>query len=123
MEEEKQDNEQKGIRIGNNYILRADTYNLVLEEYGYKKPSPKDAKKAKDEGITIEPKWGLINTTYHRTLKQVLNSILDGEIMSTIKDDIKDIKEISEVAEKLRSDFDKFDSCTKLNEDTLLVIK
>ena len=123
MEEENQENERKGIRIGDNYILRADTYNLVLEEYGFKNPSPKDAKKAKDEGIVLEPKWGLINTTYHRTLKQVLNSILDDEVISTIKNDIKDIREISEVAEKLRSDFDKFDSCTKLNEDTLSVIK
>ena len=120
MEEEK---EQKGIKIGDKYIIKPDTYCLILEEYGYKNPSPKDAKKARDEGITLEPKWGLVRTTYHRTLKQVLNSILDGEVLDKIQENIKDIKEVVAVIESLRSDFDKFENCTKLNEDTLSVIK
>ena len=120
MEEEK---EQKGIKIGDKYIIKPDTYCLILEEYGYKNPSPKDAKKARDEGITLEPKWGLVRTTYHRTLKQVLDSILDNEVLDKIKENIKDIKEVVDVIESLRSNFDKFGKCTKLNKDTLEVIK
>ena len=54
LEEVKQEKENKGIRIGDKYILKADSLNLTLEEYGFKGLSPKDSKRAKDEGITIE---------------------------------------------------------------------
>ena len=116
MEEEKQ---EKGIKIGDKYIIKPDTYCLILEEYGYKNPSPKDAKKARDEGITLEPKWGLVRTTYHRTLKQVLNQILDNNIINS---DIKELEDIVQVVEKLRNEFNAFKSVVKVDTDTLRVI-
>lgn len=119
MEEEN----KRGLKIGDNYILRADSLNLILEEYGYKNPSPKDAKKAKEEGIAIEPTWGLINQTYHSTVQQVLNHILDNNIITDIKEDIKELTEIVQVVEKLRSEFEKFKSCTELVQESLKVIK
>lgn len=123
MEEVKQEKENKGIRIGEKYILKADSLNLILEEYGFKGLSPKDAKKSKDEGIIIEPTWGLINQTYHSTVKQVLNHILDNNIITNIKEDIKELAEIVQVVEKLRSEFEEFKSCTELVQESLKVIK
>src|SRR5574344_699288 len=119
MGEEIQENESKGIKIGEKYILRSDSLNLILEEYGYKNPSPKDAKKAKEEGITLEPSWGLVRTTYHRTLKQVLNQILDNNIINS---DIKELQDIVQVVEKLRNEFNAFKNVVKVDEDTLEVI-
>ena len=68
-------------------------------------------------------KWGLVRTTYHRTLKQVLDSILDDEVLDKIKEDIKDIKELVNTIENLRKEFNRFENRTKLNKDTLEVIK
>ena len=119
MEEENQEESKKGIKIGDNYILRADSLNLILEEYGYKNPSPKDAKKAKDEGIVLEQSWGLTRTTYHRTLKQVLNYILDNSIINA---DIQELQDIVQVVENLRNEFDAFRNVVKVDEDTLRVI-
>ena len=119
MEEEN----KRGLKIGDNYILRADSLNLILEEYGYKNPSPKDAKKAKEEGIVLEQSWGLVRTTYHGNLKQVLNHILDNNIITDVKEDIKELTEIVQVVEKLRSEFEKFKSCTELVQESLKVIK
>ena len=123
LEEVKQEKENKGIRIGDKYILKADSLNLILEEYGFKGLSPKDSKRAKDEGITIEPTWGLIRTTYHRTLQQVLNHILDDNVITAIEEDIKELTEIVQVVEKLRSEFEKFKSCTELVQESLKVIE
>ena len=115
MEEEN----KRGLKIGDNYILRADSLNLILEEYGYKNPSPKDAKKARDEGIAIEPTWGLINQTYHSTVQQVLNHILDNNIINT---DIKELQDIVQVVENLRNEFDALRNVVKVDEDTLRII-
>lgn len=123
LEDVKQEKENKGIRIGEKYILKADSLNLILEEYGFKGLSPKDSKRAKDEGITIEPTWGLIRTTYHRTLQQVLNHILDDNVITAIEEDIKELTEIVQAVEKLRSEFEKFKNCTKLVKDSLKVIE
>lgn len=123
LEEVKQEKENKGIRIGEKYILKADSLNLILEEYGFKGLSPKDAKKARDEGIAIKPTWGLINQTYHSTVQQVLNHILDNNIITDVKEDIKELTEIVQVVEKLRSEFEEFKSCTKLVQESLKVIK
>ena len=120
MEEELKQKEERGIRIGDKYILKADSMNLILEEYGFKGTSPKDLKRIKDEGITVEPVWGLVKTTYHATLEQVLNNMLNGEIIET---DIRDLREVVQVVEKLRSEFEEFKNCTRLKTDTLEVIK
>ena len=110
---------KKGQKIGKNYILRADSLNLILEEYGYKNPSPKDAKTAKEQGMVLEQSWGLTRTTYHRTLKQVLNYILDNNIINT---DIKELQDIVQVVENLRNEFDAFRNVVKVDEDTLRII-
>ena len=123
LEEVKQEKESKGIRIGEKYILKADSLNLTLEEYGFKGLSPKDSKRARDEGITIEPTWGLLEQTYHRTLQQVLNYILDNNVITAIEEDIKELADVVQVVESLRSEFEKFEDCTKLVEDSLKVIK
>ena len=123
LEEVKQEKENKGIRIGDKYILKADSLNLTLEEYGFKGLSPKDSKRAKDEGITIEPTWGLIGQTYHRTLQQVLNYILDNNVITAMQEDIKELADVVQVVEKLRSEFEKFKHCTKLVKDSLKVIE
>jgi hypothetical protein len=123
LEEVKQEKENKGIRIGDKYILKADSLNLTLEEYGFKGLSPKDSKRARDEGITIEPTWGLIGLTYHRTLQQVLGYILDNNVIATIEEDIKELTDVVQVVENLRSEFERFKYCTKLVGESLKVIE
>ena len=123
LEEVKQEKENKGIRIGEKYILKADSLNLILEEYGFKGLSPKEAKRAKDEGIEIKPTWGLIRQTYHRTLQQVLNYILDNNVITVIEEDIKELADVVQVVEKLSSEFKQFKHCTKLVKDSLKVIE
>jgi len=117
---EKEVKQDKGIRIGEKYILKSDSLNLILEEYGFKGASPKDSKKARDEGIILEPKWGLIGQTYHRTLQQVLDYFLDYSIINA---DVDALKELVQVVEQTRSEFKQFKNCTRLVEDSLEVIK
>jgi hypothetical protein len=76
----------KGIRIGKDFVLRNDTYNLVLEQYGIK------VNQRAKEG---EPKesYGLISKTYHRTLQQALNQIINNTVY---KLDLTDLKKINE---------------------------
>lgn len=109
----------KEIKIGDKYILKSDSLNLILEEYGFKNPSPKDAKEAREQGIELEQSWGLIRTTYHRTLQQVLNYILDNSIINA---DIQELQDIVQVVENLRNEFDAFRNVVKVDEDTLRII-
>ena len=113
---EKEVSQDKGIKIGTNYILRADSMNLILEEYGFK-VNPRG--KTPEEK---EPKWGMTNKNYFRTVQLVFNYILDNEVITTGVSELKELKEIVQVVENLRSEFIIFKNCTKLNEDTLSVI-
>lgn len=120
MEEESQESQEKGIKIGDNYRIKPDTYCIVLEEYGYKNPSPKNLKLAKEQGIELEKSYGLIRTTYHRTLQQVLNEILDNSVN---KSDFKNLQQISDIVENLRKDFEEFKDTTSVIGNSVKEVK
>jgi hypothetical protein len=104
--------ELKGLRIGKNWILRNDSMNLVLEQYGMKiNPREKDESKREN--------YGLINKTYHRTLQQVLNYIINNTMY---KVDLSDLKKVNAEIVKLQNDIVHFKKIVRLNEDTLEVI-
>jgi hypothetical protein len=86
--------------------------NLVLEQYGMKiNPREKDESKREN--------YGLINKTYHRTLQQVLNYIINNTMY---KVDLSDLKKVNAEIVKLQNDIVHFKKIVRLNEDTLEVI-
>lgn len=102
----------KGVRIGEDFVLRNDTYNLVLEQYGIK------VNQRAKEG-EVKESYGLISKTYHRTLQQALRHIINNTMY---KVDLTDFKKINAQIVKLQNDIVNFKNITRLNEDTLEVI-
>jgi hypothetical protein len=102
----------KGIRIGSDWVLRNDTYNLVLEQYGVKvNPRAKEGE--------IKESYGLISKTYHRTLQQALNHIINNTMY---KVDLTDLKKVNAEIVKLQNSIVEFKKIVRLKEDTLEMI-
>jgi hypothetical protein len=93
--------DRKGMIIGDNYFVTNDNLNLIVEEYGIK-VNPKD----KSEN------FGLKKVTYHRTLEQVLNHILENNIYNC---DLSELKSVCLVIEDLRCEIKKFKDITTVD--------
>lgn len=111
-ENQVKEKELKGLRINKDWILRNDSMNLVLEQYGVK-VNPREKDESKKES------YGLISKTYHRTLQQVLNYIINNTMY---KVDLSDLKKVNAEIVKLQNDIVAFKKIVRLNEDTLEVI-
>lgn len=115
---------EKGIKIGDNYILKNDTLNLVLETWGYKNPPKKELKAIKEQNIEFEPKWGLLEKHYFANIQQVFNYILEDKFIKEISEsEIDDLKNLVNVFDTVRDMFTEFKKAVRLDEDTLKVIE
>lgn len=106
MEENQQ---RKGIKFGDNFIMSFDGLNIVLDEYG-----EKINKKTK------EKTYGLKKTTYHRTLEQAFNHLLNRKCYCLDTDDIKDI---IKMLKEFRNDFIKFRKIIKVVGNEIIETK
>ena len=106
---------RKGIKIGEQYLLKSDRYNLVLETYGYKKSRPKA------KGEEPETNWGLISTQYFANLKQVLELILRNTVNKGVN--LDELTQVVNMVENFRKDFEQFKNITQVNGDTMEIVK
>ena len=106
---------RKGIKIGEEYLLKSDRYNLILETYGYKKSRPKE------KGGEPEVNWGLISTQYFANLKQVLEAILRDTVNEGVN--LEELTQVVNMVENFRKDFEQFKNITQVNGDTMEIVK
>lgn len=106
---------RKGIKIGEQYLLKSDRYNLVLETYGYKKSRPKV------KGEEPETNWGLISTRYYANLKQVLEAILRDTVNEGVN--LEELTQVVNMVESFRKEFEELKKVTKVTGDTMEIVK
>ena len=106
---------RKGIKIGEEYLLKSDRYNLILETYGYKKSRPKE------KGGEPEVNWSLISTQYFANLKQVLELILRNTVNKGVN--LDELTQVVNMVENFRKDFEQFKNITQVNGDTMEIVK
>lgn len=112
IEQNNEEKEIRGIRVGKDFVLYNDPMNLVLEQYGIKtNPREKD--------LTKQKSYGLINKTFHRTLQQAFNHIIE---QTTYDFDFGDLDNVNKQLVELKKMVQEFKNCTKLKLDTLSVI-
>ena len=106
---------RKGIKIGEQYLLKSDRYNLVLETYGYKKSRPKA------KGEEPETNWGLISTRYYANLKQVLEAILRDTVNEGVN--LEELTQVVNMVESFRKEFEELKKVTKVTGDIMEIVK
>lgn len=97
----------KDVMITDNYRLKSDTHNIVVEERRIVDPtkSPNWAKK-KEEGADPSPQERWIEISYHQDISTAIKSIFRREVRKSPAESVAQlIEEIRSLEKKIDSQF------------------